>query len=239
MKKTIVNLMAMILYIGVAKAQTTPSFAQIAEKINKAEAQVIDARSAEEFQQSHIKGAVNINPTGADYQKDLKQLTGQKPIVIYSIGSGRSNSLAKVLNEKGFKDVWVLDGGFSKWIGSGYPIEDHTKQAAITTAAYNRLTQSAKVVLIDFGSKYCGSCKKLVPVLDSLENQKSFGAKIIKIESYEQARLVKEKNIKSLPTLLLYKDGKLVWQKVGQASTQEISAAVSQNKPAGAIASSK
>ena len=77
-------------------------------------------------------------------------------------------------------------------------------------------------MLVDFGSKYCGACKKLVPVLDSLKANSAFTPKVISIEVYDNTNLAKELKVNVLPTLVLYKNGKDVWKKQGFSSTAQI-----------------
>lgn len=194
------------------------------DKVNKegAKAQIIDARSFEEYQQNHLKGAINLNVSDeADYQKQVSRLKKNKPVFVYSIGNGRSKTLRKKLQSEGFSEVYELPGGFSNWVGSGKPVESATG-SGLTSDQYKKLIQSDNIVLVDIGSKYCGGCKKLIPVIDSLSQNHPKDLKVVKIEFFENKQLGIDLNINSLPTLILYKDGKIVWQKTGFSSTAVI-----------------
>lgn len=92
----------------------------------------------------------------------------------------------------------------------------------MSKAQFNELTASSQLVLVDFGSKYCGACKKLVPVLDSLKAKSAFIPKVISIEVYDNTNLAKELKVNVLPTLVLYKNGKEVWKKQGFSSTAQV-----------------
>lgn len=187
------------------------------------EPQILDARSAEEFAQNHIKGAVNVDAKAADYQQKLDGLDKGKPTFVYSIANGRSTVLSRELRAKGFKDVEELPGGLANWIGSGYPIISTTKKGvSLSKAQFDELAASSQLVLVDFGSKYCGACKKLVPVLDSLKANLAFTPKVISIEVYDNTNLAKELKVNVLPTLVLYKNGKEVWKKQGFSSTAQV-----------------
>jgi len=227
---------AALLGVAGAKAQTaknelTITLSEFAIKAKSPDAQIIDARTPEEFAQNHLKGAVNVNAAAAGYEKDLEKLSKDKTTLVYSIANGRSVSLAKELREKGFKEVVVLPGGISNWIGSGYPIVNNTKKGvALNTEQFNTLTASSDLVLVDFGSKYCGACKRLVPVLDSLEKQQGFAAKIVRIEAYDNTELLKKLKVGQLPTLVLYKNGKEVWKKPGQSYTAQVTKVVASHK---------
>lgn len=199
------------------------TLAEFAFSVKKASAQLIDARTHEEFIQNHIKGAINIDPASAGYAKQIAELAKEKPVFIYSIANGRSVTVAKELRAKGFKEVNVLPGGIANWIGSGYPIISNTKKGlALSSAQFNTLTGSSDLVLVDFGSRYCGACKQLIPVLDSLEKKQDLKAKIIRIEAYDNTELLKDLKINQLPTLVLYQGGKQIWKKAGLSSAAEL-----------------
>jgi rhodanese-related sulfurtransferase len=219
-------LIVLVSVTGIVKAQKQTDRNELAEfavRSKVAHAQVVDARTQEEFIQNHIEGAVNIDPASAAYAKKVAGLAKDRPVFVYSIANGRSVAVAKELRARGFKEVNVLPGGIANWIGSGYPIISNTKKGvALSLAQFNTLTASSGLVLVDFGSKYCGACKKLIPVLDSLESKQGFTAKVIRIEAYDNTGLIKELKVNQLPTLVLYQGGKQVWKKAGLSSTAEI-----------------
>ncbi|AYL95124.1 thioredoxin domain-containing protein [Mucilaginibacter celer] len=230
----IVLLALLIIVTGGVKAQSPKllSLEAFATKLKQAkEPQILDARSAEEFAQNHIKGATNVDAKAADYQQKLDALDKGKPTFVYSIANGRSTVLSRELRAKGFKDVEELPGGLANWIGSGYPIISTTKKGvSLSRSQFNELVASSPEVLVDFGSKYCGACKKLVPVLDSLKANKAFSPKVISIEVYDNTSLTKDLKVNVLPTLVLYKKGKEVWKKQGFSSTFQVIAATESAK---------
>jgi len=83
-------------------------------------------------------------------------------------------------------------------------------------------------VLVDFGSRYCGACKKLAPTVDELEKEHASTIKVIRIEAYENKELVKQLGITSLPTLVLYKGNKEFWKKAGVTPKSEIQASIAE-----------
>jgi thioredoxin 1 len=70
------------------------------------------------------------------------------------------------------------------------------------------------IVLVDFYADWCGPCKMLAPQLETLANQRS-NIKIIKVNVDENSNLVQSFGILSMPTMLLYKDGKVVSTRMG------------------------
>jgi rhodanese-related sulfurtransferase len=231
--KTIL-LALLVIFTGEVKAQSPAllSLEAFAAKLKQAQdPQILDARAAEEFAQNHIKGATNVDAKAADYLQKLDGLDKAKPTFVYSIANGRSAVLSRELRAKGFKDVEELPGGLANWIGSGYPIISTTKKGvSLSNAQFTELAASSPLVLVDFGSRYCGACKKLVPVLDSLKANSAFTPKVISIEVYDNTALAKELKVNVLPTLVLYKNGKEVWKKQGFSSTTQIAAVADQAK---------
>lgn len=77
--------------------------------------QLIDVRTAGEFKEGYIKGAVNIDYFGDGFQVEIKKLDKSKPIAVYCGVGGRSGSTLKVLQDLGFEKAYDLDGGITLW----------------------------------------------------------------------------------------------------------------------------
>ncbi|TLU92501.1 sulfurtransferase [Dyadobacter sediminis] len=186
------------------------------------DAQILDARLPEEYVQNHLEGAVSFNIADqADFEKKSAGLNKDKPVFIYSIGNGRSGILAEDLRKAGFKDVTEIPGGLSKWIGLGRPVIS-TVGKGLSLDEYTASLKSDKLVLVDFGSRYCPGCKRLDPTIDSIKTEQASNVKVIKIEAYENKSLVKELGVVGLPTLILYRNNRAIWEKKGGASKAEI-----------------
>ena len=86
----------------------------------------------------------------------------------------------------------------------------------ITAANFeNEVLHSDKPVLLDFYADWRGPCKMLSPVLHELAEEKSGALKVGKVNVDEQPDLAAEFGVMSIPTLLLFENGKLVRQAVG------------------------
>lgn len=77
------------------------------------------------------------------------------------------------------------------------------------------------VVLVDFYADWCGPCKMLSPILESISEDRT-NVKIIKVNVDEAHNISKLYGIMSIPTLIHFKNGKLISKKVGLCSKDEI-----------------
>jgi thioredoxin 1 len=84
----------------------------------------------------------------------------------------------------------------------------------ITAANWEESVLSQPLVLVDFWADWCAPCKKMSPILEQLESEVP-ELSVVKINSDENTDLALSMNITSIPTLMLYKNGELVWSKTG------------------------
>jgi len=83
---------------------------------------------------------------------------------------------------------------------------------------------SSQPVLVDAWAEWCGPCRMVAPVLDQLAAESGGRYKIAKLNVDENPRTAAQFNIRSIPTLLIFKNGKLVDQIVGVQPKQAIAA---------------
>ena len=70
-------------------------------------------------------------------------------------------------------------------------------------------------VLVDFYADWCGPCKRQAPVLESLAQKLDSKARVYKVNIDESRDLASQYNVTSIPTILLFKDGKVINSMVG------------------------
>ena len=80
---------------------------------------------------------------------------------------------------------------------------------------YNDIVKSHPAVLVDFYADWCGPCKMMAPVFKELKTVMGDKLKIVKINTEKNQQLSAKMNISSIPTMVLYKNGSLVWQQPG------------------------
>ena len=93
------------------------------ELVAKADGQLVDVRTADEFNEGNIAEAVNIDFYNPDFQELLQKLEKNKPVYVYCRSGRRSGIAMNMMKEMGFVAVYNLDGGIKSWQAQGLPIE--------------------------------------------------------------------------------------------------------------------
>ena len=82
--------------------------------------------------------------------------------------------------------------------------------------------QSSEPVVVDFWAEWCGPCRMIGPALEEISTEMAGKVKIAKINVDENPGVSAKLGIRSIPTLMIFKDGKLAAQKVGAAPKGEL-----------------
>ncbi len=90
----------------------------------------------------------------------------------------------------------------------------------ITNESFKDFTSSG-VVLVDFWAGWCNPCKVIGPIIDQLSNEYT-NAKIGKVDVDNNKNLAQDLGIRSIPTILIYKDGEIVERHTGVASKSQL-----------------
>src|SRR5262245_56023513 len=103
-----------------------------------------------------------------------------------------------------------------------------TKGTAMPTAKTsdssfeNDVIKSAEPVVVDFWAEWCGPCRMIGPSLEDISNEMAGKVKVVKLNVDENPQTAEKFGVRSIPTLMIFKDGKLAAQKVGAASKGDL-----------------
>ena len=93
----------------------------------------------------------------------------------------------------------------------------------ITDANFDaEVLQAHEPVVVDFWAEWCGPCKMIGPSLEEIAKEMHGKVKIAKLNIDENQEMAGKLGIRSIPTLMIFKDGKLASQKVGAAPKGEL-----------------
>ena len=87
---------------------------------------------------------------------------------------------------------------------------------ALTDSQFeSNVLQSKGLVLVDFWAEWCGPCRQLGPILETIDNEMGDSVTIYKMNVDDSPEVASQFGIRSIPTMFLFKDGKQVDTKVG------------------------
>ena len=102
-----------------------------------------------------------------------------------------------------------------------------SQPVTITDATFaSEVEEHPGLTVVDFWAAWCGPCKIIAPFLEELATERAGAVKVAKVDSDANPRLSARFNVRSLPTLLFFKDGQVVDQIIGAVPKARIDAVV-------------
>jgi thioredoxin 1 len=108
------------------------------------------------------------------------------------------------------------------------PAKDEKIQHVSDSTFEQDVVGASEAVLVDFWAPWCGPCKRVGPILEELAQKLEGKLKVAKMNVDENPSVPAQLGVRSIPTLVVYKDGKVVDTRVGVLSLEELEGFVSQ-----------
>lgn len=197
------------------------------EQIDKGEITLLDVRTLSEFSNGHLEDAGQLNFYALDFKRKLLLLSENEPIYLYCNTGYRSKKAAEFLSENGYSQVYNLEHGIMEWNLEDLPVvvepdAKPDKENKMESDEFYALINSEKPVFIDFYAPWCGPCRKMMPMVDSLKTKYKDTIITVKINADASKKLMKELEISSVPYLVLYQNGKLINSYNGLLNSEEL-----------------
>src|SRR6476469_2246929 len=94
---------------------------------------------------------------------------------------------------------------------------------------FNELIQSDKLVLVDFSAEWCGPCKAMPPILKQVKDDLKDAVTIIKVDVDRNPATARAYQIQGVPTLILFRKGKILWRQSGVVPAKNLQQIIQQN----------
>ena len=188
---------------------------------------LLDIRTPEEVSKGFLKNASFINFYDENFLQKASWVKKNQPIYVYCHAGGRSSKAAEMLIELGFREVYNLVGGYSKWVEDGYLVEKGLKNIKGLNSKFfskqeiDGILQTKQSVVLVFKTPWCLPCKKLDAVLDSFSKNRP-NWEVVKINMDSNKNLAENYEVKSVPTLLFFKESKKSFSHVGFINLEDL-----------------
>ena len=210
----------------IAQTGGTISASAFEQKMKIPGVQILDVRTAGEYQGGHFNNALQANWLDQkEFAERVQHIDKTKPVLVYCASGVRSADAMNWMKQNGFADVSNLRGGTSAWRMEGKPLESKASREEMSMAAFSASTKTG-IILVDIGAEWCPPCVKMEPVLKQLQKEKGGQFSLIKVDGGIDIEVMKQLHSEGLPTFIVFKNGKETWRKQGIVDYSTLAAAI-------------
>ena len=95
--------------------------------------------------------------------------------------------------------------------------------------SFNEIINGSTPVLVDFYADWCGPCKMMAPIMQQVSRDMAGKVTVIKVDVDKNEDVARKYQIRSIPTTILFKNGKILWQGVGVMQADQLKAIIQKN----------
>ena len=95
---------------------------------------------------------------------------------------------------------------------------------------FNEMINGEQLTVVDFFATWCGPCKMMHPILEQLKEKMGDDIRILKVDVDKNEALSMQYRIQSVPTLMLFKKGEMLWRQSGAMSLNDLMQKISQQQ---------
>lgn len=96
-------------------------------------------------------------------------------------------------------------------------------------SSFSELIKGDKPVLVDFFATWCGPCKMMSPILEDVTKKVGPKAHVLKVDVDKNPQAAAHYGVQGVPTLILFKKGKIIWRQSGVVSANQLVNIIQQN----------
>jgi thioredoxin 1 len=192
--------------------------------------QIVDVRTAEEFEKGFINGALNVNINSPEFRSQVSALDKSRPVLVYCLSGSRSTKAAEYMRKEGFVAVYELKGGLVQWNSKRKPLTvKKPASPGMSSATFEKQLNGEKLVLVDFHAPWCAPCIKMAPELQSLQDEYKSKLILLKVNADNNRKLMDSLKIQAIPALIIFKNGQQVWSSSGLIEKEKVRSEIVKN----------
>lgn len=210
----------------VAQTGGSISVSAFEQKMKTPGIQILDVRTAGEYQGGHFNNSLQANWLDQkEFADRVQHIDKSKPVLVYCASGVRSAEAMNWMKQNGFADVSNLRGGISAWRMEGKPLESKASREEMSIAAFKASIKTG-TILVDIGAEWCPPCVKMEPLLQQLQKEKGNQFNLVKVDGGIDIEVMKQLRSEGLPTFIVFKNGKETWRKQGIVDYATLAAAI-------------